>query len=92
MGAAAGSEGGAAMSGLRDCIRTGEEGTGRIKLSPSVGQSGDTGEGRAGDGGVENELENDELGDGEHKDGMKIGLELREVLSDGEEIDFDSIP
>ena len=51
--------------GLSDCIGIGEDGTGRMKLNPSVEQSGDVGEGKTNDGGVATELEDDELGGGE---------------------------
>lgn len=66
---------------LRDCIGTGEEGTGRMKLNPSVGQSGDTGEGE-----TEDELEPDEA---------ELELEPDEVGEDAvgdAESELDSIP
>ena len=49
-----------------------------MKLSPSVGQSGDTGEGKTGDDGVATELAADELSDGELKDDVKVELESDE--------------
>ena len=45
-----------------------------MKRSPSVGQSGDTGEGKTGDGGVATKPEDDELGDEELKDDVKVEL------------------
>ena len=79
-----------------------------MKLSPSVGQSGDTGEGKTG---VATELEADELSDGELKDDVKVELESdedewleelsedvkvelesEEDFSDDDGVELDSIP
>ena len=60
-----------------------------MKLNPSVGQSGDTGEGKTGDCGVATELEDDELSGAELKDDVKVELnsggEPKEAL--GHELD-----